>query len=586
VKHECPECGVGPDQEFMWTPSSLKKNWLMIHIMEEFFDIKMNDDQKEEEEEDDFNQKFHNYIDISKWYQDQKMKEKAQEYIRYASNILSKTNKDHASYWFMLYTHQQKIFPQASIEYLKVAAHLELSVTYSYLANWYNSKSCWKEALEWYLKDYESQDDKIASSVIILNIAKLYHRMKDYDNAFIWYERGSQLNCRISIYHLANLYYYAQGVAKDRKKAFELYKRSALADYDKSMCELGFMYDYHVDPEINQDHEEAVKWLQKAVAANNIRAMYLLHNNYLFGRGVAKDLKFAFELCQRAANAKYIKAIYDLAFFYRDGIYVPKNSVRAFGLFEKAAKMGHHEAWQCVGDCYQMGTGVAKNIQMAKECFEKCINLYQDPFAYVNLAYLYLFGSGSGIVHDVKKAYDYISKALVQPDPPYSVYYYLGLCHSNGWGEGVEKNMQTAVKFFLLGAEKGCPSSKYKLGYCYYNGDGVEEDVDKALEWFQKAIINNNDNENNCISKSLYAIGIIYFEKNEFKQSFHYFSRAAKEYQTCSAMYHVGIHYWKGLGVEKPDMLQGLQWITKASSAGDESAKKFLQKLSTFDSQK
>jgi len=597
MKRNCPECGLGRNQEFLWTPSSLKKNWSLIHMMEEFFEIEIEMEESDKKEKDQplkDHEAFSDLIHIFQWYYDEKMIETAQSYIHHASKILSTQNKEHAKHWFVLYQHQHKISTQLSLEYLLVAGRLEYSEAYVNLAYWYGkesnqNESTRQESLYWWLKAYESYDDKSLHVNIISYIGNLYYLMKDYHNAFIWYEKGSQWNDMTSTHNMANLYYDGKGVAKDRKKAFELYKKCASDGYVHSMCELGYMYDYNVDPEIKQDHIEAVRWLEKAVSANSVHAMYLLHTNYLYGRGVAAiNLKRSFELCQRAADANHAQATHSLGFFYRDGTYVAKNSVRAFNLFEKAVSLGCYKALNCQGNCYEYGIGVVKNIQLAKECYEKCIALCNNPYAYTSLAHLYLFGSDN-IAKDVNQAYKYLLQAVVEPNPPYATYYFLGLCHANGWGEGVKVNMHTAVEYFMTSANNGSRAAKHKLGLCYQDGEGVEKDIDKALEWYQKALIVESDDDIHdnfvrlYVEKSLYEMALIYYtEKKDFKQSFFYFSRAATEFQNVSAMYNLGVHYCKGLGIEKPDISQGLQWIIKAASAGHDMAEKCLQNLSEF----
>jgi TPR repeat protein len=39
----------------------------------------------------------------------------------------------------------------------------------------------------------------------------------------------------------------------------------------------------------------------------------------------------------------------------------------------------------------------------------------------------------------------------------------------------------------MKAAKQGDPLSQHNLGYCYENGEGVEKDIKKAIEWYQKA---------------------------------------------------------------------------------------------------
>lgn len=47
--------------------------------------------------------------------------------------------------------------------------------------------------------------------------------------------------------------------------------------------------------------------------------------------------------------------------------------------------------------------------------------------------------------------------------------------------------MDEAIKWYEKAAAKGVPEAMHSLGVCYYDGDGVGKDVQKAKEWFKKA---------------------------------------------------------------------------------------------------
>jgi TPR repeat protein len=54
-------------------------------------------------------------------------------------------------------------------------------------------------------------------------------------------------------------------------------------------------------------------------------------------------------------------------------------------------------------------------------------------------------------------------------------------------GDGVDKDMEAAVKWFTLAAEQGLAGSQTTLAMLYEEGNGVEKDPVKAKEWFAKA---------------------------------------------------------------------------------------------------
>ena len=61
----------------------------------------------------------------------------------------------------------------------------------------------------------------------------------------------------------------------------------------------------------------------------------------------------------------------------------------------------------------------------------------------------------------------------------------LGFCYYQGIG--VEENDEEAVKWFAKAAERGQPRALFLLGECYEEGNGVKADLNKAKEYYQRA---------------------------------------------------------------------------------------------------
>ena len=57
-------------------------------------------------------------------------------------------------------------------------------------------------------------------------------------------------------------------------------------------------------------------------------------------------------------------------------------------------------------------------------------------------------------------------------------------------------------------AEKGDDEAQFQLGWCYYDGRGIEKNYEKAFEWFQKSADQNN-------SKGQYNLAVCYEEGKE-----------------------------------------------------------------------
>ena len=61
----------------------------------------------------------------------------------------------------------------------------------------------------------------------------------------------------------------------------------------------------------------------------------------------------------------------------------------------------------------------------------------------------------------------------------------LGICYHRGWG--VEKNIETAYKYYRLAAERGEASACHNLGGCYLHGEAVESNDSLAFIWYSRA---------------------------------------------------------------------------------------------------
>lgn len=61
----------------------------------------------------------------------------------------------------------------------------------------------------------------------------------------------------------------------------------------------------------------------------------------------------------------------------------------------------------------------------------------------------------------------------------------LGICY--GRGDGIEQNLEKAVECYEKAAIKGYAPAQCMLGKCYKKGQGVEKNSQEALKWYRKA---------------------------------------------------------------------------------------------------
>lgn len=94
-------------------------------------------------------------------------------------------------------------------------------------------------------------------------------------------------------------------------------------------------------------------------------------------------------------------------------------------------------------------------------------------------------------------------KGLAEKGNP-SAQNFLGAKYYNG--EGVEKDLKKAAKWFRKAAEQGNVNSQFNLGLMHARGYGVLEDLESTRKWFQKAAIQGHGQAQNLLG-AIYAFG-------------------------------------------------------------------------------
>jgi len=115
------------------------------------------------------------------------------------------------------------------------------------------------------------------------------------------------------------------------------------------------------------------------------------------------------------------------------------------------------------------------------------------------------------------------------------------------YGEGVDKNHEKAVHYYLKAAEKGYAGAQCNLGYMYNNGRGVKLDRVKAVDYYKLASAQNH-------VRAQYNLGYLfkygYGVDRDYKQAVYYYRKSAEQGYT-KAQHNLGFMYSNGYGVEK-----------------------------------
>ncbi|MBO5142991.1 MAG: sel1 repeat family protein [Clostridia bacterium] len=139
--------------------------------------------------------------------------------------------------------------------------------------------------------------------------------------------------------------------------------------------------------------------------------------------------------------------------------------------------------------------------------------------------------------------------------------YRLGICYY--YGNGISQDYLEAVKWYKKASEQGDANAQYNLGFCYEKGFGVEKDEKEAVKWYLKSAEQGNANAQ-CNLGFCYEKGFG-VEKDE-KEAVKWYLKSAEQ-GNVRAQFNLGVCYSKGRGVDK-DELEMVEWYRKSAEQG------------------
>jgi TPR repeat protein len=234
---------------------------------------------------------------------------------------------------------------------------------------------------------------------------------------------------------------------------------------------------------------QALSSLERAVAANDARAMGVLGYMYEKGRGVNPDPARAFALFRRAADLGNGDAMHELARCYQLGIGTAPNEAEA-QRWLKAGEAAGIEAGprqsntrsqpdQADADAGQALYN-AKNYVGALQAFRRAAEA-GNAHAQLGLGVLYEFGLG--VAANAVEAAQWYRKAADAGDA--GAQKNLGQLYETG--QGVPENWALAAELYQKSAAQGNVEGESALGRAYEFGIGIEQNRSEAVKWFTRA---------------------------------------------------------------------------------------------------
>ncbi len=328
-----------------------------------------------------------------------------------------------------------------------------------------------------------------------------YGTPQDYTQSAAWFGKAVAANNPFAAYALGGQYYRGQGVEQDFQKAFAHFlaaathesKPNAYAQY-----QLGAMCKDGIGTEANKVQSE--QWYQEAYKGflaieqqmADDKLYYRLGSMNMHGVGTPKDLLKAKEYYKKAIALDNVDALYGLGKLYLDESFPEHDAAKAVILLKKAATQDHTYAQYTLGKLLFQGEVTEKNIPEALQWLNKAAeagNAYAQYF--LGKALLY----SEDIPHDVARGIQLLEEAAAQGN--IYAHYTLGKVFADG--EAAPQDIARAISHLEEAAKHGFSPAQYKLAKLLLAENRIEE----AVKWLEEAIRDDNQYAQYLLGKML-----------------------------------------------------------------------------------
>jgi len=398
-----------------------------------------------------------------------------------------------------------------------------------------------QKSFEYYILAYEKGEVNLAN-----NIGHIYHYdFKDDDNAIKYYNDAIAHQNYIGKYNLAQLYLTNTRYNVSVDTILELLEDAGSNNIPDAYYSLGILYDSGSLVEKNM--EKSFEYFKKGAALNEINSLFVLGCYYKNGLHVKKNCKKAIHYLKKAIDLGDHRAMFELADMYEKTTKDPMDKLLIRALYIKSSKKGNSDAMFKLGHIYRFGKCVKIDEDKALRYYNRAAKKGNEK-AINTLGFLHYHGI---ILDQNQKKGIELFKSIADRHLPAILN--LGSIY-------MKKNIKKSIKYYEIGAAKGCMMSIYKLIEIYSQEE--TQDHGKMLDYCNIAIEKNNLIVM-CNLGQLYETG----------KMFHSYEKAFELYQKCYENggiyggYLLGRLYENGKGVNI-DIDSAINYYSEASSKG------------------
>ncbi len=289
-------------------------------------------------------------------------------------------------------------------------------------------------------------------------------------------QKAAEVGSVDAMYDLSDCYYDGEGVEKNMPLSIKWLTKAAELGHTTAAAALGGAYYRGVDG-IDQNYNTAEKYLLTAAEKGMVDAQGILAAVYMEMEDYNKALLWG----KKAAQSENALGCFMLGRIYSEGLGVDKDDKEAIKWFTKSADNGDADAQNMMGNVYDAGVLVACDKKKAFEYYHKAAS-QGHVMAMVNLSYCYM--QGDGVEQNDDSAIEWSEKAIANgyTDEEGEIFNMIGNAYNNRF------DWDNAYENYQKAAELGNTGAWINIGLYYRDGKVVEQDLQLAKQWIQKAI--------------------------------------------------------------------------------------------------
>lgn len=309
--------------------------------------------------------------------------------------------------------------------------------------------------------------------------------------AAYWFHAAAAQNLPEAEYNLGRCYLDGYGVKKNLHQAMEYLKKAAAGGIQPARLLLArlLLSGIAADPDhkpplpaIPPDEKNGLKLLTELAAAGSGQA-HLMHAGHLIKKADPAHHDRIVELLQKAIKLNNIDAYSMLGDYLLSCPEDKRDEKAARQLFEKASGQSA-AAMAKLAYMTENGYGAPPDLDRAFELYKSSLEKRFNVLAAVRLAGYYMTGRGAAPL-DIPQAVKLYEQAAAKGN--LEAICRLGECYLNGLG--VEQDKTQAFEFFFQAAQGDLAMAQFALAECFAQGIGTPQDEQAAFYWYRQSAL-------------------------------------------------------------------------------------------------